>query len=75
MSATLAQVFEAFGGECLDAHGISGPQAKVMRAVLDCRTPALGGQVLECDNCGHRQYTFRTPDVLDFTIIPHCKLA
>jgi len=60
VSATLAQVFEAFGGECLDAHGISGPQAKVMRAVLDCRTPALGGQVLECDNCGHRQYIFHS---------------
>jgi len=54
VSATLAQVFEAFGEEYLDAHGVSGSQAKVMRAVLDCRTPALGGQALECDACGHR---------------------
>jgi hypothetical protein len=60
VSATLAQVFEAFGEEYLDAHGVSGPQAKVMRAVLDCRTPALGGQALECDACGHRQYVFHS---------------
>ena len=60
MSASLAQVFEAFGEEYLDAHGVSGPQAKAMRAVLDCRTPALGGRAVECDNCGHREYVFHS---------------
>ncbi|MDD5033823.1 MAG: transposase [Methylococcaceae bacterium] len=60
MPASLAQVFETFGEEYLDTHGVSGPQAKVMRAVLDCRTPALGGQVLECDACGHREYIFHS---------------
>ena len=60
MSATLAQVFETFGAEYLDAHGVSSPQAKVMRAVLDCRTPALGGQVLECQDCGHREYVYHS---------------
>jgi len=53
VSATLAEVFGAFGAEYLDAHGVSAPQAKVMHAVRNCRTPALGGQVLECaaDKC------------------------
>lgn len=60
MSATLAQVFETFGAEYLDAHGVSGPQAKVMRAVLGCRTPTLGGQVLECAGCGHRAYVYHS---------------
>ncbi len=60
MSAGLAEVFAAFGVDYLDAHAISGPQAKVMRAVLDCRTPALGGQVLECEGCGHRQYVYHS---------------
>ena len=49
MSATLAEVFQTFGAEYLDAHGLTAPQAKVFRAVLDCRTATLGGHCLECD--------------------------
>ncbi len=60
MSASLAEVFEAFGAEYLDAHGVSTPQAKVVRAVLNCRTPALGGQVLECDGCGHCEFAYHS---------------
>lgn len=60
MSTTLADVLPTFGAEYLDAHGISGPPAKVMRAVRDGRTPALGGQVLECPACGHREYVYHS---------------
>jgi hypothetical protein len=56
----LAEVFATFGAEYLDRHGLSAPQAKVMRAVLDCRTPALGGQVRECAGCGHREYVYHS---------------
>ncbi|MDD2806841.1 MAG: IS91 family transposase [Elusimicrobiales bacterium] len=56
----MAEVFEAFGAEYLDAHGVSAPQAKVMSAVLNCRTPVLGGQVLECDGCGHREFAYHS---------------
>ena len=31
MSATLAEVFQTFGAEYLDAHGLIAPQAKVFR--------------------------------------------
>jgi Putative transposase/Transposase zinc-binding domain len=60
VSATLAQVFEAFGAEYLDAHGVSAPQAKAWRAVRNCRTAVLGGHGLECDDCGHREYVFHS---------------
>lgn len=60
MSATLAEVFHTFGAEYLDAHGLTAPQAKVVRAVLDCRTAALGGHCLECDECGHREYVYHS---------------
>jgi hypothetical protein len=56
--AALARVFETFGAAYLDTRGVSGPQAKVLRAVLDCRTAALGGHCLECDDCGHREYLY-----------------
>jgi hypothetical protein len=42
----LAEVFQTFGAEYLDAHGLTAPQAKVFRAVLDCRTAALGGLIV-----------------------------
>jgi TPR repeat protein len=38
----LAEVFKTFGAEYIDAHGLSAPQAKVFRAMLECRTAALG---------------------------------
>src|SRR5665811_2224216 len=60
MSANLAEVFQTFGAEYLDAHGLTAPQAKVFRAVLDCRTAALGGHCLECDTCGHRDYVYHS---------------
>jgi hypothetical protein len=60
MSATLAEVFHTFGAEYLDALGLTAPQAKVVRAVLDCRTAALGGHCLECDECGHREYVYHS---------------
>jgi hypothetical protein len=60
VSATLAQVFETFGAEYLNARGVSAPQAKVLRAVRNCRTAALGGHCLACDDCGHREYVYHS---------------
>ena len=36
----------------LRRHGLSTPQAKAWRAIVSCRTPALGGQRLVCEGCG-----------------------
>jgi hypothetical protein len=60
MSATLAEVFQTFGPEYLNAHGVNGSRAKVFRAILDCRTAALGGHCLECDDCGQRAYVYHS---------------
>jgi hypothetical protein len=60
VSVTLAAVFQTFGASYLDAHGVSTPQAKVWRAVLDCRTARLGGHCLECDACGRRDYVYHS---------------
>ena len=60
MAVTLAQVFQAFGATYLAAHGVSAPQARVWRAVIDCRTARLGGHCLECDACGRRDYLYHS---------------
>jgi len=48
----LAQVFAAFGPAYLASHSLTVAQAKAWRAILACRTSALGGHVERCDACG-----------------------
>ena len=33
-------------------HALSTAQARAWRAIVSCRTPALGGELLRCDGCG-----------------------
>ncbi len=39
---------------------LSTPQARVWRAIVACRTPALGGQLQRCERCGQEQRMFRS---------------
>ncbi|MEO6272179.1 MAG: IS91 family transposase [Rhodoferax sp.] len=58
--ATLAQVLRQHGTAYLDAHTLSTPQAKAWRAIVACRTKALGGQQLACDACGHSHWQYHS---------------
>ena len=60
MPATLAQCLDCFGADYLAEHRLSAPQAKVWRALVNCRTGALGGHCLECDDCGYREYRYHS---------------
>ena len=60
MSASLADVFRSFAAGWLDTHAVSAPQARVMRAILDCRTAALGGHCEACDACGHPRFVYHS---------------
>lgn len=58
----LAAVIAAFGAAYLAAHPLTVPQAKAWRAIVACRTAALGGHVEVCDGCGaarHRYHSCR----------------
>lgn len=52
MAVELAEVLRRFGPQYLRRHGLSTVQARAWRAILACRTPALGGQRLACERCG-----------------------
>ena len=52
MAVELAEVLRRFGPDYLGRHGLSTAQARAWRAIVACRTPALGGQRLCCDGCG-----------------------
>jgi len=42
-----------FGARLLPSH------RRAVRAILSCRTPALGGQLFGCD-CGHREFVYHS---------------
>ena len=49
-----------FGPAYLRTHGLSTAAARVWRAIVACRTPALGGQRLRCDGCGAEQWRWHS---------------
>ena len=60
VAATLAEVLRHFGPEYLRTHVLSTPQARVWRAIVSCRTAALGGQHLRCEGCGAEQWRWHS---------------
>lgn len=50
--ASLGAIVRAKGGTLLEKFPISAVQRKVMRAMADCRSAALGGHRDSCDFCG-----------------------
>ncbi|MHB8998091.1 MAG: IS91 family transposase, partial [Thermoanaerobaculia bacterium] len=52
---TLGAIVRAKAGELLTSRSLSPHQIRTLRAIADCRTPALGGHRLRCASCGHEQ--------------------
>ena len=60
MATTLAEVLRHFGADYLRTHGLSTAQARAWRAIVACRTAALGGQRLRCERCGAEQWRWHS---------------
>ena len=60
MATTLAEVLRHFGPGYLRTYSLSSAQARAWRAIVACRTPALGGQRLRCDGCGAEQWRWHS---------------
>jgi hypothetical protein len=58
----LADIFRAHGPAWRSANAghVSLDQLKVMAAIENCRTAALGGHVLRCENCSHIQIAYNS---------------
>ena len=59
---TVAAVFRR-DGEAFRAQAgaaLSTAQRRVMSAIEQCRTAALGGHVAQCDHCGHRRVWYHS---------------
>ncbi len=60
MATSLAEVLRHFGPQYLREHPLSTALARVWRAIVSCRTRALGGQRLRCDGCGAQQWRWHS---------------
>ena len=60
MAGTVANALRQFGPAYLATHALNTPQAKAWRGIVACRTAALGGERLDCDTCGHRQWQYHS---------------
>lgn len=58
--AGLAEVLATFGPAYLASHDLPRGAAKVWRAIVACRTAALGGHVESCTNCGTSRHVYHS---------------
>jgi len=61
-SLEVADIFRAAGPDYRVAHAghLNLIQLKVMTAIENCRTAALGGHVEACEDCGHRRIAYNS---------------
>lgn len=62
MALELAEIFRQYGPAYRQKYASRMPSThfKAMRAIEQCRTPALGGQVYRCPNCEQVQYSYHS---------------
>lgn len=60
MGVGLAEVLRHFGPAYSHAHTLSAAQARVWRAILNCRTAVLGGSLQQCSHCAARQWRYHS---------------
>jgi len=56
----VADIFRQHGSWFRLTHPLSPEQRRVMRAIEQCRTAALGGHLDECDTCGHQRISYNS---------------
>jgi Putative transposase/Transposase zinc-binding domain len=59
---TVAEVIRSCRDEFLETYGsrLAPEQRRVLKDLTACRTAALGGHVLGCPECGHRQIAYNS---------------
>jgi hypothetical protein len=62
---TVAEVFRRYGDACRTETGpaLSTAHHRVMTAIEQCHTAALGGHVEQCNACGHQRIAYNSCDM------------
>ncbi|MGH8280889.1 MAG: IS91 family transposase [Gammaproteobacteria bacterium] len=56
----MADILRAAGPELCAQLAVLPSQKRALQAILQCRTPALGGQVYGCEHCGTLQFSYHS---------------
>ena len=56
----LADIFSSHADTYCQSHYVTRSERKVIRAVMNCRTAALGGHREWCQRCGHERYRYHS---------------
>ena len=56
----LADIVRAHAPALLASTRLARVQRRALRAIERCRTPALGGQISQCDHCGQARYVYHS---------------
>ena len=56
----VADIFRRHIGEYKRFHRLSYEQSQAVSAIMDCRTPALGGVLKVCDKCKHWEFCYKS---------------
>ena len=61
-SLTVHQLLRQLAPQYLERFGsaMSGRHRQVLRKILSCRTPALGGQLFQCPDCPGFDYRYHS---------------
>jgi len=58
--AEVADIFRQYGPQYRQSHQLPRNQRRVMGAIVDCRTSALGGHKDKCDSCDHIEISYNS---------------
>ena len=64
MSIEVQDVFAAYFDAYAVSHSLTPVQWKAVRAIMNCRTAALGAHIDACDQYGYTANMWNPPDVL-----------
>ncbi len=56
----LADIFRDYSQFYANSHNLCNQQYKAMRAIITCRTSALGGHLSRCDNCNYELISYNS---------------
>jgi len=56
----IADIFREYGKEFADNHRLCSQQYKAIRAIVNCRTAVLGGNLFQCKKCEYRLISYNS---------------